>query len=693
MTKPQTVVVAVDAPLFENLNYLQNENFNVKRGDVVIVPLGKRKVSGVVLAVVSSESDSKFESKYVLKSVTSIHAEFPAIRETHLQWLEWVADYYLHPLGQVMQLCFPPLEKAKTIRKSARPPVISDEVLNAHKMKRSRSQHRLNIEQQSCVDLVYKIKGFSTHLVHGVTGSGKTEVYLELFEKTLSEGKRGLFLLPEISLTPQLIQRFAERFGDQIAVLHSQLTERERTTQWWEIAEGRKNILIGARSAIFCPIKNIGLIVVDEEHESSYKQDEKLKYNGRDCAIMLGYYNKCSVVLGSATPSLDSWKNALDKKFTLHQIKNRVENRPLPNIQIVDMRQEKDLEKKIIKNQSSEKPNWLSQKLYYEMQLTLEKKEQVALLLNRRGMAQTVFCPDCGFTAECPNCDISLTLHANVHLVCHYCDYHQNFKIKCTDCKEGELVNLGLGTEKVEADLKKLFPDRIIARADRDEISTRAQMEELIKKMENSEIDILIGTQMIAKGLDFTNLKLVGLLLADISFNLPDFRAAEKSFQLMTQMSGRSGRHVKIDESPGKVVIQTYNTEHESVQFSKNHDYEGFAQVELNNRNQLNYPPFHKLVALRIQSPDLDKVKITAQQLLQRAQQLKEKFSAFAGIEVLGPAAAPIAKLRNQFRYHLLLKCAQPRALNQFVKKLVGNSKWITKQTKVIVDIDPLNLL
>lgn len=680
------VAVAVDAPLFDNLTYQQNENFNVKRGDVVNVSLGKRITSGVVVNILSADLSAKQgienggEKSFVVKSLHSLNTNLPAFAEAHLKWLEWISDYYIHPLGQVARLCFPPLEKTKQIRKSSRPQVVPKV--------QKKPGHQLNSMQQLCVEGIYKNKGFSTHLLHGVTGSGKTEIYLELFEKTILEGKRGLFLLPEISLTPQLIHRFSERFGEQIAVIHSQLTDRERTTQWWDMVEGRKNILIGARSALFCPINNLGLIVVDEEHEASFKQDEMLKYNGRDCAIMLGFFNNCTVILGSATPSLDSWKNAYDKKFILHQIKNRVENRPLPDIQVVDMRLEKDLEKK-----TPEKPHWLSQNLYNEMKVALAKGHQVALLLNRRGIAQTVFCPDCGHTAECPNCDISLSLHANTHLVCHYCDYHQNFKIKCPDCQGGELVNLGLGTEKVEEDLKILFSDQNIARADRDEITSRTDMEELIKKMETCEINILIGTQMIAKGLDFPNLKLVGLLLADISFNLPDFRAAEKSFQLMTQMSGRSGRHVKGDESPGKVIIQTYNPEHESIKFSKNHDYEGFAESELNHRKQLNYPPFHKLTALRIQSADLDNVKNTASQLAQRAQALKEKFILFKDIEVLGPAAAPIAKLRNQFRYHLLLKSAQPKILNQFVRKLIGNTKWIAKRTKIIVDIDPLNLL
>jgi primosomal protein N' (replication factor Y) len=668
------VQVAVDAPINEILTYEQNENFKVSRGDVVNVPLGKRNVKGIVTGFSSDEK------KYELKKIISLDEEWPRLADPFLKWVEWVADYYIYPLGKGAQLCFPPLRKAKKERSSQRPAVVP-------KMAKA-ALRSLTDEQKKCVADIQKITGFATHLVHGVTGSGKTEIYLQLFEKTLSEGQRGLFLLPEISLTPQLIQRFAERFGDRIAVLHSQLTDRERTTQWWEIVEGRKEILIGARSAVFCPIDNLGIIVVDEEHETSFKQDEKLKYNGRDCAIMLGRFMNCPVILGSATPSLDTWKNAIENKYHLHQLKFRVENRPLPAIQVIDMRLEKDVEKK-----SFEKPYWLSQILYNEMKSSLAQGHQVALLLNRRGMAHMLFCPSCGYSVDCPNCDISLTLHAHTHLVCHYCDYHENIKSKCPDCKVGELSSMGLGTEKVEEDLKKLFPEFKVARADRDEVQSRLEMEELVEKMEQKEIDILIGTQMIAKGLDFTHLKLVGLLLADVSFNLPDFRAAEKSFQLITQMSGRSGRHVGLLDEPGKVVIQTYNTSHESVQFAQSHDYEGFVQTELIHRQQLNYPPFHKLAAIRIQCIDIDKAKQTASLLSQRCHALKEKFEAFHPVEVLGPAAAPIAKLRNQYRFHLLLKAPNPKMINQFIRRVLNDSKWIPSQVKVMVDIDPQNLL
>lgn len=670
------VQVAVDAPLNEVLTYEQNDQFQVSRGDVVEVPLGKRTTKGVVVNTENVKAPEGFE----LKKIIAHDKELPKLNDPFFKWLEWVSDYYIYPLGKVAQLCFPPLSKTKKERASQRPSVVP-------KMER-KPLHKLTEEQIVCLEDIQKISGFATHLVHGVTGSGKTEIYLQLFEKTLSEKKRGLFLLPEISLTPQLIQRFAERFGDRIAVLHSQLTDRERTNQWWEIVEGKKDILIGARSALFCPIDNLGLIVVDEEHETSYKQDEKLKYNGRDCAVMLGRFMNCPVILGSATPSLDTWKNATDQKYHLHQLKQRVENRPLPTIEVIDMRLEKDLEKK-----SLEKPFWLSQTLYEQMQTSLQQGHQVALLLNRRGMAHMLFCPSCGYTVECPNCDISLTLHAHTHLVCHYCDYHENAKTKCPDCKEGELITMGLGTEKVEEDLKRIFPHAQVARADRDEVQSRLEMEELVGKMERKEIDILIGTQMIAKGLDFTHLKLVGLLLADVSFNLPDFRASEKSFQLITQMSGRSGRHVGKDDAPGKVVLQTYNTTHESVQFAQNHDYEGFVQTELMHRQQLNYPPFHKMAALKIQSMDLEKVQRMAQQLSKRSYFLKEKYEAFQLVEVLGPAAAPIAKLRNQFRYHILFKCAQPKVLNQFIRRILGDSKWIENQVKIMVDVDPQSLL
>ncbi|WP_413289355.1 primosomal protein N' [Bdellovibrio sp. HCB337] len=684
MTDQPLWKIAVDTPLPEALTYLPiPEGPELQRGQLVNVPLKKRTAKGLVLG----PSTASLNPDIVLKSVQSVDEEYPALPEHFIKWLEWLAHYYIHPVGMVASLAYPPLSKPQQVRKSSRPPVIP--------IMESEVPPEMTPEQKTCFETISQFKKFSSHLVFGVTGSGKTEVYLRLLEKTLAEGKTGLVLVPEISLTPQLIHRFARRFGDKIAALHSQLTDRERTTQWWDIIEGRKSILIGARSALFCPIQNLGLVIVDEEHEPSYKQDEKLKYHGRDAAVMLAKMADCPIVLGSATPSLESWKNTLEQKYHLHTLRNRVANRSLPDMSVVDLRGEKASEEaqQLKQEKYSELPFWLSPLLFEKMKATLEAGDQAALFLNRRGVAQMVLCPACGHTRECPNCDINLTLHHHSHLVCHYCDYHESLKEKCPDCKEGHLEAMGLGTELLENDLAKLFPDKKISRADRDEIQNRADLENLISDMESGAIDILVGTQMIAKGLDFPKLKLVGLVLADVGFNLPDFRATERSFQLITQMSGRSGRHVKPGENPGAVVVQTYNPEHDSLVFAQKHDFEAFAQHELNNRSQLSYPPVGKLIGFRIQGNHLRVVQDAARLLAKRAQALKAQFPQYEQVEILGPAEAPLAKLKGKFRFHLLLKGPQAGIINAFARQTMGNEEWVPTGIKILIDVDPMNLL
>lgn len=684
MTQASLWRVAVDAPLPEALTYLPPaDSPSLKRGQLVNVPLGKRFARGVVLGPALTAPAPGIE----LKAVQSVLEEYEVLPEHFIKWLEWLAQYYIYPVGRVATLAYPPSEKANKTRKSSRPPVIP--------LLQAETPPEMTEEQRQCFESLSRFQKFSAHLVFGVTGSGKTEVYLRLLEKALAEGKTGLVLVPEISLTPQLIQRFVRRFGDKIAALHSQLTPRERTNQWWDIMEGRKSILIGARSALFCPIRNLGLVIVDEEHEPSYKQDEKLKYHGRDAAVMLAKLADCPVVLGSATPSLESWKNALEKKYHLHTLRNRVANRSLPEMLVVDLREEKasDEAQQLKQEKYSHLPFWMSPLLYEKLNETLSRGDQAALFLNRRGVAQMVLCPACGHTRECPNCDINLTLHHHSHLVCHYCDYHESLKDKCPDCSDGHLESIGLGTELVEADLGKLFPDKKIARADRDEIQNRADLESLIVEMEEGTIDILVGTQMIAKGLDFPKLKLVGLVLADVGFNLPDFRSTERSFQLITQMSGRSGRHVKPGESPGTVIVQTYNPEHESLVFAQNHDFEGFARHELNNRAQLSYPPLGRLIGFRIQGPHLGGVQNAARLLAKRAEALRSQFPQYEGVEILGPAEAPLAKLRGQFRFHLLLKGAHAHIINSFARQTMGNEDWIPPKIKILLDVDPVNLL
>ncbi len=673
--------VAVDAPIHEALTYLAPEvlQSSLQRGLSVDVPLGRRKAKGVLLRPVGRPPDPEIK----LKQILSIEAEYPALPEFFLKWLEWVAQYYFHPVGSVMSLAFPPLKKATKERASSRGPVV--------KAQEPSVRPTLTEEQTRVVQAVLQHPQFSTHLVFGVTGSGKTEIYMQLLEKVLAQGKRGLVLVPEISLTPQLVQRFAARFGDQIAVMHSQLTERERTNQWWEIVENKKSILIGARSALFCPIDNLGMIVVDEEHEASFKQEEKLKYQGRDAAIMLAKFADCPVILGSATPSLESWKNAKEGRYHLHQLQARVEGRALPQIEIVDMRELKQqIYEKVV---STDLPRWLSPRLHEAIRDNLERGKQVALFLNRRGMAPLVLCQACGFVHECPNCDISLTLHGTTHLVCHYCDYHENFKELCPDCKEGEMTPLGLGTEMLEQEMRRIFPAARVARADRDEITTRGDLEELIENMETGDIDILVGTQMIAKGLDFSNLNLVGLVLADIGFNIPDFRSPERSFQLVTQVSGRSGRHVKPGEDPGQVIVQTYNPTHASLVFSQQHDFVGFAQQELSHREALLYPPYGRLISLRIQGPNLEKVQMTAKKIAQFAQALKSQFTDYQTIEILGPAEAPLSKVRGQYRYHLLLKGPDSKILNKICRHVFAKDELFLSSIRVSADVDPLHLL
>lgn len=671
--------VAVEAPLPTALTYRLPENMRwdplAERGQSVVVPLGKRQASGLLLAPTEETGE------YALKDIISFNLDRARLPDHFLQWLEWLSRYYIHPIGQVTEMAFPPLSRAIKERKSHKSPLTPDLPASA--------PPTLTEEQAHVLSAIETSPGFHVHLVHGVTGSGKTEIYIRLLEDVVKAGRQGIVLVPEIALTPQLIERFTRRLGHAVAVIHSHLTPREKTNQWWAMLEGKKQILIGARSALFCPLPNLGMIVIDEEHESSFKQDEKLKYHARDTAVMLAKFSNCPIVLGSATPSLETWLNAKNGRYKLHQLKARVADRLLPSIDVIDMREERDMRKQTGRDESL--PFWMSRSLHEAIYQTLEKGEQAALFLNRRGVAQAVVCPDCGYVPECPNCAVKLTLHGKTHLLCHYCDFHLSMTEHCPQCPDGEPKPIGLGTEMIENDLARLFPGARVGRMDRDEINTREDLEEMIKGVENREVDLLVGTQMIAKGLDFPGLTLVGLVMADVSFNLPDFRSAERSFQLLTQVSGRSGRH--LDEGQGRVVIQTYNPDHPSITFTCAHDYEAFATFELGFREALRYPPYWRLASMRILGLDLDKVKATAKQLRSRALRLQQISPAFASIEILGPAPAPLAKLRNNHRWQLLLKGPDASALGTFCRRLYDNQDWVQAGVKLLVDIDAVHLL
>lgn len=677
--KPTFFQVAVNAPLNTPLTYsldlskIEPET-TVSRGTAVQVPLGKRKVPGVVLA------KTEHSGEFAMKPIEQVITEYPPLHDVYMRWIEWLSQYYMHPIGKVIHSSFPPLKKDSK-RKSKSPPVIPDVEIT--------TPPDLTDEQKSCLKPIIESSGFHPFLLQGVTGSGKTEVYLQVLEKVLSEKKTALVLVPEISLTPQLIQRFAARFPDKIAVIHSHLTEREKTNQWWSVVSGEKPILVGARSAMFCPIKNLGVIIVDEEHEPSFKQDEKLKYHGRDAAVVLGKFHNCPVILGSATPSLESWYNAQSGKYTLLQMKHRVAERKMPDVEIVDLKLLKE-KKKDLDHDPAERPFWMSPRLQEELTLNLERGMQSALFLNRRGTAQMALCTSCGTQFECPNCAISLTLHGKSHLVCHYCDFSQQLPQKCPSCESEDIETIGLGTELLETDLQRMFPHARLARADRDEISGRKDLEALIEDMDKGRIDILVGTQMIAKGLDFPKLTVVGLILADIGFNLPDFRATERSFQLMTQVSGRAGRHV---QDGGKVIIQTYNPEHPSIKFAKISDYEAFATEELKERKDLAYPPFGRVTMVKMSSTHNSRAEDLSSLVYNRCEQLRQSQVKYQSIQLLGPCPAPLVKIRNTYRHQLLLKSTDAKSLQSFCYQLIGNQKWIPAGSKVQLDVDPINML
>ncbi len=660
--------LAVDAPLTSTFTY-KSVDCDYARGESVLVPFGKRLAEAVVLREVPQDSTGKYKVKNILEKNT----DRPILPDFFLSWMEWLAKYYCYPIGQVTKLAHPPLRPLKSPRKSQKSPVVPS-------LERS-SCPTLTHEQNNCIQEIRDSSHFQVHLLHGVTGSGKTEVYLHLIDEVLSRGQTALVLVPEISLTPQLLNRFSSRFPDKVAVIHSHLTDREKTNQWWLAHSQERPILLGARSALFCPRDNLGLIVVDEEHEPSYKQDEKLKYHARDAAIMLAKYYNCPVLLGSATPSLETWENAQGGRYKLHQMSSRVSERPMPNIEIVTLKKDES---------SHALPFWLSQNLHNQITEALGQNHQVALFLNRRGVAQYVQCFDCGFVYECPNCEISLTLHGKQDLVCHYCNYTNVFKEKCPDCLSEKISAIGLGTEQVEVDTKRLFPGAKVQRADRDEIGGREQMEDLISKMENHEIDILIGTQMIAKGLDFPALNMVGLILADVGFHIPDFRASERSFQLITQVAGRAGRHSSL---PGKVIVQTFSPTQPCLNFALNNDYTGFASFELEQRKELNYPPFGKLALIRLTGNEFIKTRNIAMKLQARIKALKEYRPIYQSIQILGPSPAPITKLRNKYRFHILLKSPKIQWLHAIAQETLPDFSKGSLGVKVQIDIDPYNML
>ncbi|MFH1009050.1 MAG: primosomal protein N' [Candidatus Latescibacterota bacterium] len=519
---------------------------------------------------------------------------------------------------------------------------------------------------------------FGAVLLYGITGSGKTQVYIEAIAETLAMGRTAIVLVPEISLTPQTVRRFRAHFGDEVAVLHSALSEGERYDAWRMIRRGDRKIVVGARSAVFAPLGNLGLIVVDEEHESTYKQyDSTPRYHARDVATVRARNAGAVVILGSATPSLESYRNAKTRKFALVRLPERIDDRKLPEVEIVDMRKEK------------EAGNWtiFSESLKEGIRERLERKEQVILLQNRRGYSTFIQCPDCGFAFRCPHCQVTLTFHAAARfLVCHYCGLRKRAPSVCPECKGHRLKYRGTGTERVEVELAALFPEARIVRMDRDTTTTKGAHYRLLERFRRKEADILLGTQMVAKGLDFEGVTLVGVISADTALNLPDFRAAERTFQLLTQVAGRAGR----GDRPGWVIIQTYNPDDEAIRFAQQHDFEGYARMEMAHREELGYPPFGKLLRMLFRSTSEEAAQHVAEQYgvaLQR--------EAGDRIEVLGPVEAPLGRIKDYYRWHLLLRGKDATRLRNLAMAVhaSGRSDANGRQVIVTLDVDPSGML
>ena len=520
--------------------------------------------------------------------------------------------------------------------------------------------------QQNVVDSVLNDQRHVPFLLFGVTGSGKTEVYMQIIEKVLKKGKTAIILVPEISLTPQMVEQFSNRFGNQIAALHSALSEGEKYDEWRRIARGEANIVIGARSAIFAPLKNIGIIIMDEEHSDSYKQgDKNPRYHARDIAIWRGKYHSCPVLLGSATPSLESMARAQKGVYELVTLQERVNGKMLPEVEIIDM------------NQESKRSSYhITNTLLKNLNDCIKRGDQAILFLNRRGFSTFVTCKNCSEVIRCPNCDITLTYHkSNKMLRCHYCGYATPLPKECPKCHENSLSDLGVGTEKIEEELHILLPSVKVLRMDVDTTSKKGSHKKMIDAFRNHEYDILLGTQIVAKGLDFSDVTLVGVINADTSLNIPDFRSSENTYSLLSQVAGRSGRSSKT----GKVLIQTFNPDHYAISFVKHHDYLGFYNEEMKIRKRLGYPPFYFLCYLKISGKEAD-------YLFQESLKIKRSLERnLQYTTILGPTTLAVFKVNNIYRYGIILKYKKEDMLYDILLKIQNHYK---NNHKIKVDID-----
>jgi primosomal protein N' (replication factor Y) len=656
------VDVAVCLPLSRTFVYRAEGALEV--GCRVVVPFRKRDVEGFVVGHPQIAPDID------IHPVSSVIDTASLLRPDLLELCRWISKYYASPIGEVLKAALPPGISAKHIDGGLRP---STRAVPATTGPRP----LLTSDQNRAVAAIDAATGFHTVLLHGVTGSGKTEVYMRAAERFLAAGKSSLILVPEIGLTPQVTDRVSERFPGKTAILHSSLTKRQRIDEWLRIRAGEAPIVVGTRSAVFAPLRDLGLIVVDEEHETSYKQDEVPRYNARDTAVMRAKLAQAVAVLGSATPSMESFRNAESKKYRHVTLQTRVENRALPSVEIVNMREEYAAEGKQVV---------FSRRLLSAVDARLERREQAMILLNRRGYAAFLLCRKCGFTFQCNSCSVALTYHRSIDkLLCHYCGLARRPPARCPDCNSEYIHYVGEGTERLEAELKKIYPDARIGRMDRDTMRHMRDFERVLGGFRSGDIDILVGTQMIAKGHDFPGVTLVGVIGADAPLALPDFRAAERTFQLLTQVAGRSGR----GDQPGEVVVQSYFPDHYTFQLAVTQRFEDFYARESRYRKAMFYPPFTALAGVMVTDRDAGKAAGLARDVGAFLDTLRSN-----AVRILGPAPAPLERLKRVHRHQLLIKSSSRAKLHEMLARL---QTYVEEKkigpTRVIIDVDPVSLL
>jgi primosomal protein N' (replication factor Y) len=728
---------ALDRPLDYQLTQEQKELAAI--GSRVRVPLQSREVLGTILSFPSDVHPGR------LRSISSLLHDQPLIRPVLLRMAQWIAHYYCCREEVALRTVLPQVIRRaevgalqqqavelvravaaqeieglrrraprqagvlETLQTTSEPmllrqleealPGCRDAVQGLEKRGLVRTFRQtverdphagetflpttplpLNAEQTAALAAVEAAMSAPKKpiLLHGITGSGKTEVYLQAIASALAAGRTAIVLVPEISLTPQTVERFKSRFADrqkEIAVLHSHLSEGERHDEWYKIHSGQARVVIGARSAIFAPLENVGLIVVDEEHENSYKQDEVPKYNARDLAVLRGTMEPCAVLLGSATPSLESYHNAATGKYDLVELKERADDRQLPLIRILDLR--------VMKRHKGAEALF-AVPLIQAVNERLDRQEQVIIFLNRRGYATSLICQACGHVCQCPDCSVALTYHREAgRLVCHICGHSRRAPKKCPECEDPGIRFSGTGTQKVEEAVARCFPKARIARMDADAMSRKNAYQETLGKFRQREIDILVGTQMIAKGLHFPNVTLVGIINADLGLHLPDFRAGERTFQLLTQVAGRAGR----GEMEGEVMVQTYTPFAAAIQFSRHHDFAGFVEQELDFRRQFSYPPFTRMILLTVRSVREELAEFTAQTLRRR---LAEDLPA--GV-ILGEAgAAPLSKAKGNFRFHIAMRAPRSVPLQDHIQRVLDRTP-LPEDVFLAIDVDPQQLL